>query len=139
MIKSGNKILHRGFSLLEVSVVIFIMGIAITALLQMLDYGHLRYNDISTGWKKRVALTEIRVWLRNKVTISKINDINFENINEQIKLPGNFTLASISVSGYDTDTYFIKLHIFDDRNGDKKVNKSEASVKKLFCFRRRNT
>ena len=136
---SYNKTMSSGFSLLEVSVVIFVMGIAITALLQMFDYGHLRYNAISTGWKGRMALTELRIWLRNKVAVSEIDAITVENIKKLVKLPHNFTVASVNVSGYDTETYFIKLHIFDDRNGDGKVNESETSIKRLFCFRRRSS
>lgn len=127
-----------GFSLLEVSVVIFVMGITITALLQMFEFGHLRYNAISSGLKTRSTMAEIRVWLRDKVANSQIEAINLNNLHKQINFPGQFRCGDLKISNYDADTYFIQLQVFEDRNSNGKAEKSESSEQKLFCFRRRN-
>ena len=128
----------RGFSLLEVTVVIFIMGITITALLQMFELGHLRYNAISTGWESRSKLTELRVWLRDKVANSQIDEINEKNIEKAMDLSGNFKLTDLKVTNYDSDTYFIHLSLYEDRNRNSVPDKTENSVQRLFCFRRRS-
>lgn len=132
MIKKKN-----GFSLLEVTVVIFIMGLTINALLQMFELGHLRYNAISTGWKSRSTLSELRVWLRDKVSRAQIQDINLENLNKEIKLSENFKLTDLKISKYASDTFFIHLNVFEDRNKNGKPDKTEANMQRLFCFRRR--
>ena len=139
MRNTRQSIFRKGFSLLEVSIVIFVMGITITALLQMFELGHLRYNAISSGLKTRSAMTEARVWLREKVANSQIEDINIENLQKTLRLPRNFRCSQLELNNYDSDTYFVQLQIFEDRNNNGKLETTENSDRKLFCFRRRNT
>lgn len=129
---------NRGFSLLEVSIVIFIMGIAITALLQMFELGHFRYNAISSGLKSRSAFAEIRIWLRDMVASARFDEISLENLHKQISLSSGFRCTDLKISNYDQDTFFIQLRLFEDRNNNGKPDKSENSEHKLFCFRRRD-
>lgn len=126
-----------GFSLLEISLVIFIMGLTITALLQMLDWSHLRYREISRGWQQRAGLAEIRVWLREKVTNAELAALNVKAINEAIRLPAGFLISELKVTKHDDATYFIKLGYFEDRNRNGKPESNEMNDR-LFCFRRRS-
>ncbi|MEW6711650.1 MAG: prepilin-type N-terminal cleavage/methylation domain-containing protein [Candidatus Riflebacteria bacterium] len=128
-----------GFSLLEISIVIFVMGITITALLQMFELGHLRYNAISAGQKLRSGLAEIRVWLRNRVAMAEIEQITVENLQKNVSLADGFRCTDLKISNYDSATYFIQLQLFEDRNRNGNPDPSETGEKKLFCFRRRNT
>ena len=128
-----------GFSLLEVSVVIFVMGITITALLQMFELGHIRYNAISSGLKARSLMAEIRVWLRERVLQARTEELTLKNIEKEINFTGNFRCSDLKVSNYDENTFFVQLKIFEDRNKNGKAEISETSEQKLFCFRRRNS
>ncbi len=130
---------RKGFSLLEVTVVIFVMGITITALLQMFDFGYLRYNSISSGWQSRSCMTDLRVWLREKVAQASLEQINIENMHKTISFPDKYKLSEVTVSNYDAETIFIKLNLYEDRNSNNLTDKTELSWQRLFCFRRRNT
>jgi prepilin-type N-terminal cleavage/methylation domain-containing protein len=129
----------RGFSLVEITVVIFIMGITIAGLLQLFELGHLRYNSIRTGLKSRALLTEIKVYLRNKVACNDIKNISTPNILEAVNFPDFYKLDKLKIDKYASNTYFINISVYEDRNSNKKVDKTENSFKRLFCFRRRST
>ncbi|MDN5279125.1 MAG: hypothetical protein PWR01_3090 [Clostridiales bacterium] len=130
---------RTGFSLLEVTVVIFVMGLTITALLQMFELGHLRYNSIAQGFESRTNLTELRIWLRDKVARAEIDQITLDNIEREMNFSGQFKLTDLKINNYDQETFFISLMLFEDRNLNNSVDKSENSVQRLYCFRRRST
>ncbi|MGM0598750.1 MAG: type II secretion system protein [Candidatus Rifleibacteriota bacterium] len=130
---------NRGFSLVEITVVIFIMGITIAGLLQLFDLGHLRYNSIRNGLKSRALLTEIKVFLRNKIACNEIQNISTPNILKAVNFPDLYKLNKLKIDKYASDTYFINISIYEDRNSNKKVDKTENSFKRLFCFRRRSS
>ena len=76
--------LRRGFSLLEITVVMLVMGMTITALLQMFEWSHLRYREISRAWQLRACLAESRIWLRNKIADAEFAAINTANFCQRI-------------------------------------------------------
>lgn len=129
----------RGFSLVEVTVVIFIMGITIAGLLQMFEIGHLRYNSIRDGLKTRALLTEIKVYLRNEIACNNIQNISTPEILKAVSFPDLYKLNKLKINKYASDTYFINVSIYEDRNENKKVDKTENTYKRLFCFRRRSS
>ncbi|GAB4273988.1 MAG: hypothetical protein Kow0029_14020 [Candidatus Rifleibacteriota bacterium] len=134
MVRASN-----GFSLLEITVVIFVMGLTITALLQMFEFGHLRYSAIATGWKARANMAELRVWLREKIATSHLDEVNLKNLQKEIRLSEGFKLTDLKMFNYNQDTVFVDLVLFEDRNNNNKPDKTETSLKRLFCFRRRST
>lgn len=127
----------KGFSLLEISIVIFIMGMTITALLQMFDWSHIRYREIAKGWQERVFLAEVRLWLRERVMQSDLNAIDKKSLSNAIKVPENFKFSEIKLIQHDSATVFIRVSYFDDLNRNGKAENRESSSR-LFCFRRRS-
>ena len=61
----------KAFSLLEVTISMFIMGLTITALLNLLDWSNLKYKASANSWKERNCFTETRIWLRNQILKNK--------------------------------------------------------------------
>ncbi len=127
----------QGFSLLEISIVIFIMGLTITALLQMFDWSHIRYREIANGWQERVFLAEVRLWLRERVMNSEFAVIDKKTLSTAIKAPENFKFAEVDLTQHDPATVFIRVGYFYDQNRNNKAETSE-SASRLFCFRRRS-
>ncbi|MBU1108788.1 MAG: type II secretion system GspH family protein [Candidatus Riflebacteria bacterium] len=127
---------RRGFSLIEITVVMLIMGLTITALLQMFDWSQVRYGEISRGWQKRAALAEIRLWLRDRIIHSEYEQINVTNLAKAVRLPSNFRIAKVKLRAHSDNTWFITLDYFDDRNRNKKPDARESDTR-LFCFRGR--
>lgn len=127
-----------GFSLLEISIVIFIMGITITALLQMLEFGHLRYNTISSGIAGRSAFAEARLWLRDKIVTADLDQIKIDSLQRGTRISSGFRFTGLKVKQYDDDTFLIQLGLFEDRNNNGNPDKNEFFEQKLFCFRRRS-
>jgi len=127
---------HQGFSLLEITVAMLIMGLTITALLQIFDWSQIRYNEISRGWQRRAGLAEIRIWLREHVIHSEYGLINTENLTKAVRLPVNFHIAGVKLREHNNNTWFITVDYFDDRNHNKKPDPGESATR-LFCFRGR--
>lgn len=129
--------LNKGFSLLEVSIVIFITGMTITALLQMFDWSHDRYREINLGWQERSSLAEIRVWLRDRILFDETANIDVKELKKAVKMPEGLLIQDVKLSQYGDYTYLVKLIFFEDRNRNGKADKSEQSDR-IFCFRRRS-
>jgi prepilin-type N-terminal cleavage/methylation domain-containing protein len=130
-------ILRKGFSLLEITVVMLIMGLTITALLQMFDWSQMRYSEISRGWQRRAGLTEVRLWLRDKIIHSDFDNISAENLANAVRLPAGMHIAKLKMREHNDNTWFITLDYFDDRNRNQKADPGEAATR-LFCFRGRS-
>ena len=126
----------KGFSLLEVTVSILIMGVTIAALLNILDWSNKKYFAINSAWKTRACFTDARVWLRDQILSKKDNSLSLKNMNESIKRPEGFYFSELVVRKHDDETFFVKLGVFEDRNHNKKPD-SDETTKRLFCFRRR--
>ena len=126
----------RGFSLLEITVVMLIMGLTITALLQMFDWSQMRYADISRGWQKRAGLTEIRLWLRDRIMHAEADKITIANLEKAVRLPAGLRIASLRLRPHNDNTWFITVDYFDDRNRNNKPDPGESATR-LFCFRGR--
>lgn len=129
--------IRAGFSLLEVSIVLFVMGLTITALLQMFDFSFMRYRAIANGWRERAMLAETRLWLRKQVMSSSVDQITVANLASSVKPPPGFLFNSLKVTEHDSSTLFIRVDFFEDRNRNGKPDKGEES-NRLFCFRRRS-
>jgi prepilin-type N-terminal cleavage/methylation domain-containing protein len=128
---------RAGFSLLEISIVIFIMGLTITALLQMFDWSHARYRQISRSWQERACLSEIRIWLRNSIMRAEPASINLKNLREAVKIPDGFLIDQLQLIAHDELTCFVRIGFADDLNRNGKTDAGEGSTR-LFCFRRRS-
>lgn len=128
----------KGFSLLEMTIVILVMGMTITALLQMFDWSHIRYREIAKGWEERAFLAEIRLWLRDRVMHSQVETINIKAVSAAIKAPAHLKLSAVNLTEHDPDTFFVQVGYFDDKNRNGKADSLE-SASRLFCFRRRST
>ena len=128
---------RRGFSLLEITLVMLVMGLTITALLQMFEWSHMRYREISRGWQLRASLAESRIWLRDKVFAAEIAAITITNLTNSLKLPENCFINNIKVTSHDEATLMIKLDICDDKNRNGQPDSNELHSR-LFCFRRRS-
>ena len=127
---------RSGFSLLEITVVMLIMGLTITALLQMFDWSQMRYGEISRGWQRRAGLAEVRLWLRERIIHSEYEQISAGNLARAVKLPVNFYIAGVKLRAHSDNTWFITVDYFDDRNHNKSPDSGETDTR-LFCFRGR--
>ena len=126
----------KGFSLLEVTVSIFIMGLTVTALLNLLNWSNLKYNVSANSWKERTCLTEARVWIRNQILTKDESNISLKLLSKSIKCPTGFGYNELKVTKHDNDTFFVKIGIFEDRNRNG-IADSDETTTRLFCFRRR--
>ncbi len=126
-----------GFSLLEISIVLFVMGLTITALLQMFDFSFMRYRAIANGWRQRAMLAEARIWLRKQVMKENIEQITHANLADSVKAPQGFHFKGIKVTEFESSALFIKIDFFEDLNKNGEPDKGEESSR-LFCFRRRS-
>ena len=126
----------KGFSLLEVTVSIFIMGLTVTALMNILNWSNLKYNASANSWKERTCLTEARVWIRNQILTKDETNITLKLLSQSIKCPSGFGYNELKVTKHDNDTYFVKIGIFEDRNKNG-IADSDETTTRLFCFRRR--
>ena len=126
----------KGFSLLEVIVSIFIMGLTVTALLNVLNWSNIKYNISANSWKERVCLTEARIWLRNKIMNNDETNLSLKLLSQNIKCPNGFGYNELKITKHDNDTFFIKIGVFEDRNHNGIADSNETTTR-LFCFRRR--
>ena len=85
----------KGFSLLEVTVSIFIMGLTVTALLNILNWSNLKYNASANSWKERTCLTEARVWIRNQILTKDETNITLKLLSQSLK---GRSVSSVTVS-----------------------------------------
>jgi len=129
--------IRAGFSLLEVSIVLFVMGLTITALLQMFDFSFMRYRAITNGWRERAMMAETRLWLRKQVINSSLEQITIANLANSVKAPTGFSFNKLKVTEHDDSTLFIRVDFFEDRNKNGRPDKGEEG-NRLFCFRRRS-
>src|SRR5690606_329943 len=113
------------------------MGMTITALLQMFDWSHVRYREIAKGWQERAVLTEIRIWLRERITMSELDSINIKDLGAAIKFPDSFKLSEVKLTNHDQTTFFVRVDYFDDKNRNNKPDNLEKASR-LFCFRKRS-
>lgn len=128
---------NSGFSLLEITVVIFVMGLTITALLQMFDFSHLRYKAIARGWQERALLAETRIWIRSRVLNSESDKITLKSFTDEVKIPAGFLIETIKIVKREGATLFVKVEYADDMNRNGKAEPREISSR-LFCFRGRS-
>lgn len=126
----------KGFSLLEVTVAMIVMGMTTVALLNILQWSNGNYKAISTGWRERAMFTDVRTWLRDQILEKNNADINLARLNESVKCPDGYRYNELTVSKHDENTFFVKLGIFEDRNNNGKADSDEIT-NRLFCFRRR--
>jgi len=126
-----------GFSLLEVTVVMFVMGLTITALLQLFQWGFIRYAIYTDGLKNREFLSDTRVWLRKKISSSVLSDLNQNELIKEIPLKDDVKISELKLRNYASDTVFVTLNIYNDKNGNGKQENNEKLPKRMFCFRGR--
>lgn len=127
----------HAFTLLEVTIVLFVMGLTISALLNIFEWSHARYTQAVFGMQEAVFLSDLHTWLREQVISDKINNINVQNLKKAVPLQQNIVLNGVKIKQYGPDTYFIAVEYFSDYNRNKKPDAPEIN-KRLFCFRRRS-
>jgi hypothetical protein len=82
-------------------------------------------------------MTDIRLWLRDKICTSDPSEISLKNLKEQIRFPENFKIADFKVTQYASSTLMISIKAYEDKNRNNKPENSELIPAKVFCFRRR--
>ena len=127
----------KGFSLLEVTVSIFIMGLTVIALLNILEWSNVKYNLSATAWKERTCLTEARIWLREQITNSKESNLNLKNLTENVNCPIGFGFNDLKITKQDNNTFLIRIEVYQDKNRNGKADTNETTAR-LFCFRKRS-
>ncbi len=127
----------KGFTLLEVTVSIFVMGLTVTALLNLLNWSNIKYNSTANSWKERACLTEARLWLRNQIINNNETDLSLKLLKEGTKCPDGFGYNELTITKQEKETYFIKIGIFEDKNRNGVADPNEISSR-LFCFRKRS-
>jgi Tfp pilus assembly protein PilV len=127
----------KAFSLLEVTVSIFIMGLTVVALLNLLTWSNSNYKEFTTSWKERNCLTEARIWLRNQIINNNENNLNLKSLNNNVKCPSGFGYNHLEIKKHDVNTFFIKVSVYEDKNNNG-VADSNETTSRLFCFRKRS-
>ncbi len=127
----------KGFSLIEIVISLFVMGLTITALLNVLDWSNKKYNQSSTEWKERTCLTEARLWLRNQILNSNEVELSLKKLSDSVKCPYGFAYNELKITKQDGNTYFIKIGVYEDKNRNGTADANEITSR-LYCFRRRS-
>lgn len=127
----------KAFSLLEVTVSIFIMGLTVVALLNILTWSNIQYNISSTSWKERTCLTDARIWLRNQIVNNKEENLTLKSLIENVKCPLGFKYNELKYKKQGSSTYFVKISVYEDKNNNGKADSNET-LSRLFCFRKRS-
>ena len=127
----------KGFSLLEIVISMFVMGLTITALLNVLSWSNKKYNLSSTEWKERTCLTEARIWLRSQILSNNEVDLSLKKLSEAVKCPSGFAYNELKITKHDENTLFIKIGVYEDKNRNGTADSNEITSR-LYCFRRRS-
>ena len=126
----------KGFSLIEIVISLFVMGLTITALLNLLNWSNKKYNLASTEWRERACLTEARIWLRKQIFTNNNIELSLKTLSDSVKCPSGFGYNELKVTKHDENTYFIKIGVYEDKNRNGTADKNEITSR-LYCFRRR--
>ena len=127
----------KGFSLLEVTVSIFVMGLTVIALLNLLNWSNIKYNVSATSWKERTCMTEARIWLRNQILQNGTTNITLDSLKNSISCPIGFGYNDLKITKQDNDTFFVKIGVYEDKNRNGIADSNETKAR-LFCFRKRS-
>ena len=127
----------KGFTLLEVTICIFIMGLTVTALLNLLKWSNAKYTAVASSWKERSCFTEARIWLRKQIIFKNKLDLSLKDLLENVSCPAGYNYNELSLRKHDNDTFFVKISIYEDRNGNGLADSNETTSR-LFCFRKRS-
>ncbi len=127
----------KAFSLLEVTVSIFVMGLTVVALLNLLSWSNTKYSISATSWKERTCMTEARIWLRKQILQNGITNINLDNLKKNINCPLGFGYNELKITKQDNDTFFVRIGVYEDKNHNGIADNNETKAR-LFCFRKRS-
>lgn len=116
---------------------LFIMGLTVSALLNVFEFGHKRYLQIVFDMREAIFLSDLHLWLRERVLADTLGDISAQSLKQSVPMQKDIVLNGVKVKQYGSDTYFIAVEYFADYNKNKKPDAFETN-KKLFCFRRRS-
>jgi len=125
-----------GFSLIEITIATLIMGLSVSGLLTLLNYGQLRYGAIDSGWRQRQELTRIHRFFRD--AISRGENAGSIVVPHTVGRSGGVRLATWSTSLFPPDALFVQARFFDDRNKNGREETSERMPPQVWVFRVRN-
>ena len=144
---------RSGFTLVEVLISLLVMGLAISGLLDLLHWGQVRYESLARSPGLRMAISDLRRAVRNAVTTGKlpleirdgrlVDNGSASNSLASMQLSGDtapamLRIASISLRPYGTQSVFVKLDLFEDRNHDNHAQPGEKLQSPVWCFRMRD-
>ena len=128
---------RKGFSLIEIVISLFVMGLTITALLNLLNWSNKKYNASSSEWRERTCLTEARIWLRKQIFTNNNIELSLKALSDSVKCPSGFGYNELKVTKHDENTFFIKIGVYEDKNRNGTADSNEITSR-LYCFRRRS-
>ncbi len=123
-----------GFSLLEITVALLILGLSVTGLLNLLQFGQLRYGAIDAGWRQRQLLTALQRRFRAAATTGAIASLTLPDLTAAA---GRLRVATWSWSPCPPDAVFVQARLFDDRNRNGRADPVEALPAQIWVFRTR--
>jgi len=127
-----------GFSLLEVMIAILVMGMSVTGLLNLLQWGQVRYRTLSESWNVRSTYAQLRRHVRNEIFQGNLTKLSQPLLAMHLSHQLNFHIADFSVQRYSQEAFFVRVRLFLDRNGNNREDEQEKLPPEFWCFRIRS-
>ncbi|RCK80220.1 MAG: hypothetical protein OZSIB_3402 [Candidatus Ozemobacter sibiricus] len=122
---------HGGFSLLEVTIAMFILGLSVTGLLNLLRFGQLQYAAFDAGWRERQAIAALHRQFRRAAASGGLASLTLPlNLTEQ----GLVRVATWSWTPHPPQAVFVQARLFADRNRNGRPETSEWLPPQVWVF-----
>lgn len=127
-----------GFTLVEALVAMIAMGLSITGILNLFQWGNMRYLSVNRSARYQGAVLSIRRHLRMAISRNELSALSREELEKAVELPERFRIAETSLKSYGKEGVFVSFTLFEDRNGNGVSEESELFQPTLVCFRIRS-
>jgi|GEM_PF-1662151 len=132
----SRRIDKSGFTLIEVVVSLLIMGISVSGLLNLFQWGQQRYSALTKSWRTRTAVGDFQRFLRQQICSGDIASLSIGLIEKEATfLKSNLRLTSFTVKPYTNGGVFVSAGLYEDFDKNGKVNRGEELPPVLWCFR----
>ncbi len=122
---------RTGFSLLEVTIAVFILGLSVTGLLNLIRLGHLRYAALDAGWRERQVVATLHRQFRRAVASGGLASLTLPvNLTDQ----GLVRVATWTWAPYPPEAVFVQARLFEDRNRNGRPEATEMLPPQVWVF-----
>lgn len=133
---TGSHQASRGFSLLEISIAMLVMGLSVSGLLTLMQYGQLRYGALDSGWRYRQEIDRLHRFFRSAV--ARGDPLETLVAPPRPEPTGGVRLASWTWAAQPPDSVFVQARLYEDRNRNGREEVAERISPQVWVFRVRS-